>query len=70
MALALGPQHDFFDRTYEVVLRDFFTIFAGGQNCAFVHERIEVGAGESRRALGHHTQVDVFGERLLARMYL
>src|ERR1035437_5965857 len=69
MTLALRTKHDFFYRTNEVVLRNFLAVFASGENSAFIHQRVEIGAGKSRRTLGYDAEIDILGKRLFSGMY-
>src|SRR3989338_1411090 len=66
VAAALRPEHHFFDGADEIVLRDLFAIFARSKDGRFIHEVGEIGAGESRRALGDDRELHVGPERLLA----
>src|SRR3989344_334474 len=67
---AFGPEHHLLYRADGVVLRDFLSIFTGGEDGAFVHQAREVGAAKSRCALGDDDELHICTKRLGARMHL
>src|SRR3989344_5163516 len=69
MASAFRTEHDFFYRTYEVVLRNFCAIFTRGKYSALVHKRIQISTRESRSSFGNDFQIDIFGKWLFCTVY-
>src|SRR5665213_2897222 len=64
----LWPKHYFFYRTDEIVLGDFFTIFACGEDGCFVHQIGQVGTRESGGSLSYDHELHICAQGLFARV--
>mmetsp|Transcript_30122 Transcript_30122/g.103628 ORF Transcript_30122/g.103628 Transcript_30122/m.103628 type:complete len:359 (+) Transcript_30122:838-1914(+) len=47
---------------------DDVAVRADGEDCCLIHQVLQSSAGEARRARGHHVQVHIGAERLVARV--
>ena len=54
----------------KIFRRHFVFVFARCQQCRLIDQIGQIGAGKSWRAAGNNRQVNVFGQRHLAGMYL
>ena len=67
-ALAPGTHHDAVPRRLEVDAVDGAAAAPHGEQRGLVHQVGEVGAAHARRALGHHLEVGVGAQALVARV--
>src|SRR3989344_807000 len=70
MALAFWTKHYFLDRADQIKLKNFFAVFPSGKYRAFVHERVQICAGEPWGTFCNQFQIDIFREWLLCSMYV
>src|SRR3989344_4225342 len=70
MASSLRANHYFLNGADQVELGNLSATLAGGKNCPFIHQRVKIGTGETRRALGNKLEVYILGKRLLAGVNL
>ena len=69
-ALARGAEQHLVLGLLEIDHRDLVGVAAGREQRRLVHQVLEVGAHEARRAAREHREIDVVGERHAARVHL